>query len=163
GKDVDSAIAAVEYLVNNHNVDRKRIGLYGGSYGGFYTLMALCTHPGVFAAGVAYVPVTDWAHYNHGYTSRILNLPYEDEEAYKRSSPIYFADGLQDHLLIVDGIEDNNVLVQDTIRLVQRLIELKKDGWDCHLYPVEPHGVRQETSRLDYHKRLVGFFNRYLK
>ncbi|MDH5406904.1 MAG: prolyl oligopeptidase family serine peptidase, partial [Candidatus Aminicenantes bacterium] len=87
GKDVDSAIAAVEYLVNNHNVDRKRIGLYGGSYGGFYTLMALFTHPGVFAAGVAYVPVTDWAHYNHGYTSRILNLPYEDEEAYKRSSP----------------------------------------------------------------------------
>jgi len=163
GKDVDSAVAAVEYLVNNHNVDRKQIGLYGGSYGGFYTLMALFTHPGVFAAGVARVPVTDWAHYNHGYTSRILNLPYEDEEAYKRSSPIYFADGLQDHLLIVDGIEDNNVLVQDTIRLVQRLIELKKDGWDCQLYPIEPHGLRQETSRLDYYKRMTRFFDQYLK
>jgi len=163
GKDVDSAVAAVEYLVNNHNVDRKRIGLYGGSYGGFYTLMSLFTHPGVFAAGVARVPVTDWAHYNHGYTSRILNLPYEDEEAYKRSSPIYFADGLQDHLLIVDGIEDNNVLVQDSVRLVQRLIELKKDGWSYQPYPIEPHGFRQETSRLDYNKRLIRFFDQYLK
>jgi dipeptidyl aminopeptidase/acylaminoacyl peptidase len=163
GKDVDSALAAVEYLVKNHNVDRERIGLYGASYGGFYTLMALFTHPGVFAAGVAMVPVTDWAHYGHGYTSRILNLPYEDEEAYKRSSPIYFADGLKDHLLIVDGIEDGNVLVQDTMRLVQRLIELRKDGWDCHLYPTEGHGVIQESSRLDYFKRLTRFFDQYLK
>lgn len=163
GKDVDSALAAVEYLVKNHNVDRKRIGIYGASYGGFFTLMALFTHPGVFTAGVAMVPVTDWAHYNHGYTSRILNLPYEDEEAYKRSSPIYFADGLQDHLLIVDGIEDGNVLVQDTMRLVQRLIELEKDGWDYHLYPTDGHGVGKESSRLDYYKRLTRFLDRYLK
>jgi dipeptidyl aminopeptidase/acylaminoacyl peptidase len=162
GKDVDSALAAVQYLTKNHNVDPKRIGLYGASYGGFFTLMALFTHPGVFAAGVATYPVTDWAHYGHGYTSSILNLPYEDEEAYKRSSPIYLANGLQDHLLIVHGIEDSNVYVQDTMRLVQRLIELKKADWDYQVYPTENHGF-QETSRLDYLHRLIQFFGQHLK
>jgi dipeptidyl aminopeptidase/acylaminoacyl peptidase len=162
-KDIASALAAVDYLVEKHNVDRKRIGIFGESYGGFYTLMSLFKHPGIFAAGIAQVPVTDWAHYNHGYSSRILNLPYEDEEAYLKSSPIYFADGLQDALLIVDGMEDSNVLVQDTMRLVQRLIELRKDNWYYHIYPTEGHGLRQESGRLDFYKRLTEFFNRYLK
>ena len=162
GKDVDSALAAVDYLASEHAVDRKKVGLYGASYGGFFTLMALFQHPGAFAAGVAVVPVTDWAHYNHGYTARILNLPFEDEEAYERSSPIYFADGLQDRLLLVDGLEDDNVLVQDTLRLSQRLIELEKDTWDMHIYPIEPHGFRQESSRLDYLRRLTRFFETHL-
>jgi dipeptidyl aminopeptidase/acylaminoacyl peptidase len=163
GKDVDSALAAVKYLVREHQIDPGRIGLYGASYGGFYTLMALFTHPGIFAAGIAMVPVTDWAHYDHGYTSRILNLPYDDEEAYKRSSPIYFAEGLRDNLLMVAGIEDGNVLVQDTLRLVQRLIELKKGGWDCHLYPTEGHGVGQESGRYDFYRRTAEFFDRHLR
>ncbi|EIM77582.1 dipeptidyl-peptidase IV [Nitritalea halalkaliphila LW7] len=69
-----------------------KIGIYGGSYGGFITLMALFTAADTFTAGAALRSVTDWAHYNHGYTANILNEPADDPIAYRRSSPIYFAE-----------------------------------------------------------------------
>ena len=113
----------------------KRIGVYGGSYGGFITLMAMFTTPDVFAAGAALRPVTDWAHYNHGYTSNILNVPQKDAEAYRKSSPIYFAEGLKGALLICHGMVDTNVHFQDSVRLAQRLIELRKENWELRAVP----------------------------
>ncbi len=163
GRDIDSAVAAAKWLASTQGVDARRIGIYGGSYGGFFTLMALFKHPGVFAAGAALYPVTDWAHYNHPYTSNILNLPYEDDEAFRRSSPIYFADGLKDRLLILHGMFDRNVHYQDTVRLVQRLIELKKTGWELATLPVEDHGWRNEFSRLDSNRRIFDLFEEVLK
>src|SRR2546422_10357277 len=105
--------------------------------------MAMFTRPGVFAAGAALRPVTDWAHYNHPYTARILNEPQTDSVAYQQSSPIYFAEGLKGRLLICHGMVDDNVHFQDTARLVQRLIELGKEGRDVAMYPAEPHGFRR--------------------
>jgi len=163
GRDVDSAVVAAKWLVETQNIDARRIGIYGGSYGGFFTLMALFKHPGVFAAGAALYPVTDWAHYNHPYTSNILNAPFEDEEAYKRSSPIYYASGLADRLLILHGVEDRNVHYQDSVRLAQRLIELKKTGWEFHSLPVEDHGWQNEFSRLDSFRRIFDLFENVLK
>ena len=148
----------VKWLSEHHNVDPDRIGVYGGSYGGFMTLMALFRDPDLFACGAALRPVTDWAHYNHGYTSNILNTPNEDPEAYKNSSPIYFADGLQNPLLICHGMVDDNVFFKDTVRLAQRLIELKKDHWNVAMYPVEPHGFRQPSSWLDEYRRILRLF-----
>ncbi len=162
--EIKSVLAAVEVLVEQYDVDRRRIGIFGGSYGGFLTLMALFKHPGVFAAGAVRAPVTDWAHYSHGYTTRILNNPYDDTEAYERSSPIFFAEGFQDHLLIQHGVEDNNVHFQDSVRLAQRLLELKKDNWEIMLYPIEAHSLRgEEYNRLDVMRRRVKLFNRVLK
>lgn len=163
GRDIDSAVSAAKWLAATHGVDPRRIGIYGGSYGGFFTLMALFKHPGVFAAGAALYPVTDWAHYNHPYTSNILNAPYEDDEAYRRSSPIYHAAGLQDRLLILHGMFDRNVHYQDTIRLAQRLIELKKTGWELASMPIEDHGWQNEPSRLDSFRRIFGLFEQVLK
>ncbi len=163
GKDIDSGVAAAKWLVETQGVGARRIGIYGGSYGGFYTLMALFKHPGVFAAGAALYPVTDWAHYNHPYTSNILNLPQDDDEAYRRSSPIYYADKLQDRLLILHGMFDRNVHYQDSVRLAQRLIELKKTGWEFHSMPIEDHGWREETSRLDSNRRIFALFEEVLK
>ncbi|MDT5294278.1 MAG: hypothetical protein QOJ76_1158, partial [Acidobacteriota bacterium] len=91
GKDLDDHVDAVRYLVAEHGIDPRRVGLYGGSYGGFITLMAMFTTPDIFAAGAALRPVTDWAHYNHPYTANILNEPQDDPVAYRQSSPIYFA------------------------------------------------------------------------
>jgi dipeptidyl aminopeptidase/acylaminoacyl peptidase len=162
--EIKSGLAAVEYLVTKERVDRRRIGLFGGSYGGFYTLMAMFKHPGVFAAGAVRAPVTDWAHYNPTYTTRILNAPYADHEAYARSSPIYFAEGLQDHLLIQHGMLDDNVHFQDSVRLVQRLLELKKDNWEFIAYPIEAHSLNlEEYNRLDVMRRRVKLFNSVLK
>jgi dipeptidyl aminopeptidase/acylaminoacyl peptidase len=137
--------------------------VYGGSYGGFITLMAMFTSPKTFAAGAALRPVTDWAHYNHSYTSNILNEPQSDPEAYRRSSPIYFADRLEGALLILHGMVDVNVHFQDSVRLVQRLIELRKENWEFQAYPVEDHAFEQETSWADEYKRVLKLFDLHLR
>jgi dipeptidyl aminopeptidase/acylaminoacyl peptidase len=163
GTDLDDIVDGAKWLVQTQKVNAKRIGLYGGSYGGFITLMAMFTQPDLFAAGAALRPVTDWAHYNHGYTSNILNEPQNDAEAYRQSSPIYFADRLKGALLICHGMVDTNVHFQDTVRLVQRLIELRKENWELAVFPVEDHGFEQETSWADEYKRILKLFETNLK
>jgi dipeptidyl aminopeptidase/acylaminoacyl peptidase len=153
----------IDYLVAEHGVDRERIGVYGGSYGGFVTFMAMFRRPELFAAGAALRPVTDWAHYNHGYTSNILNTPELDPEAYERSSPIEFAEGLEKPLLICTGMLDDNVLFQDSVRLVQRLIELGKEDWELAVYPAEAHGFVEPSSWLDEYRRVLKLFETHLK
>ncbi len=163
GKDLDDIVDAAKYAVAQHGADPKKLGLYGGSYGGFITLMALFTQPDVFAAGAALRPVTDWATYNHGYTSDILNTPQADPEAYRRSSPIFFAEGLKGALLICHGMVDTNVEFQDTVRLMQRLIELRKENWSVAPYPVEDHAFVQASSWADEYKRILKLFETNLK
>ena len=163
GHDLNDVVDGAKFLVQTEKVDPKRIGVYGGSYGGFITLMAMFTTPDVFAAGAALRPVTDWSHYNHGYTSNILNVPQLDPEAYRKSSPIFFAEGLKGHLLILHGMVDTNVFFQDSVRLVQRLIELRKENWEIAPYPVENHGFTEETSWADEYKRILRLFEETLR
>ena len=153
----------VAWLVAHKSVDPKRVGVYGGSYGGFMTYMALFREPDLFAAGAALRPVSDWTYYNDEYTSNILNRPEEDPEAYTKSSPIEYVAGLQKPLLICDGMLDDNVFFQDNVRLVQRLIELKKEDFEIAIYPVESHGFVQPTSWLDEYRRIFKLFERTLK
>ncbi|QQL51583.1 S9 family peptidase [Mucilaginibacter ginkgonis] len=163
GKDLTDQVDGVKLLVDKYGVNPAHVGLYGGSYGGFITLMAMFTTPDVFAAGAGLRSVTDWAHYNHGYTDNILNEPYLDENAYKASSPIYFANGLKGKLLMCHGMVDQNVNFQDIIRLTQRLIELHKDNWSLAPYPVEDHGFVQPSSWTDEYKRILNMFDETLK
>ncbi len=162
GKDLDDHVDAAKFLVSQKGIDPERIGMYGGSYGGFMTLMALFTKPDIFKAGAALRPVTDWAHYNHGYTSNILNEPFTDSIAYARSSPINFASGLKNHLLICHGMVDVNVHFQDAVRLTQRLIELGKDNWELAPYPMEDHGFVEPSSWTDEYKRILKLFDNTL-
>jgi dipeptidyl aminopeptidase/acylaminoacyl peptidase len=162
GKDLDDEVDAAHYLVHNLGIDSTRIGIYGGSYGGFMTLMAMFTQPDVFKAGAALRSVTDWAHYEHEYTTAILNEPFTDSIAYVRSSPINFAAGLKNHLLICHGMIDVNVHFQDDVRLVQRLIELGKDNWEFAVYPVEDHGFIEASSWTDEYKRILKLFDENL-
>lgn len=162
GKDLTDHVDAVKLLVEKYGVNPKNVGMYGGSYGGFMTLMALFTEPNVFASGAALRSVTDWAHYNHGYTSNILNEPYNDEKAYKASSPIYFANGLKGHLLMCHGMVDQNVNFQDIVRLSQRLIELHKQNWELAVFPVEDHGFVEPSSWADEYGRIYKLFEETL-
>ena len=162
GKDLSDHLDGKKYLVENLGIDNDRVGIYGGSYGGFITLMALLTEPGEFKAGAALRSVTDWAHYNHGYTSNILNFPETDPEAYKKSSPIYFANNLQDKLLMLHGMVDDNVQFQDVVRLSQRFIELGKKDWDLAVFPVEAHGFTETYSWVDEYRRILNLFNKNL-
>lgn len=161
--EVEDLIDVVKWAGENTHVDTNRMGTYGGSYGGFLTFMALFNEPGLFKAGSALRPVSDWAHYNTGYTSNILNLPDDDPIAYRRSSPIYFTEGLEDALLINSPMVDDNVFFQDSVRVVQRLIEHEKEDFETAIFPVEPHGFRQPSSWLDEYRRIFKLFEENLK
>ncbi|HZP65800.1 MAG TPA: LpqB family beta-propeller domain-containing protein [Rudaea sp.] len=161
--ELEDLLDGKQWLVKNWNVDPKRVGIYGGSYGGFMTLMALFRAPGEFAAGAALRPVTDWTQYNDDYTSDILNRPQIDAIAYRRSSPLEFAEGLKDPLLICHGVIDDNVLFEDSMRLYERLIELHKDDFTISPYPLDRHGFTNADSWLDEYKRIYRLFETHLK
>lgn len=159
GKDLSDHIDGKKYLIDNLGIDADRVGIYGGSYGGFITLMGMLTTPGEFASGAALRSVTDWAHYNHGYTGNILNFPETDPDAYKKSSPIYYADNLKGNLVMLHGMVDDNVEYKDIVRLSQRFIELEKKNWNLASFPVEAHGFKETYSWIDEYSRILNLFN----
>jgi len=161
--ELEDLVDGTHWLEQYHSVDANRIGVYGGSYGGFMTLIAMFRAPEVFKAGAALRPVTDWTQYNHEYTSNILNDPAVDPIAYERSSPIEFADGLKGHLLIAHGMIDDNVLFEDSARLYQKLVELHKDNFEIAPYPMERHSFVHADSWLDEYKRIYRLFEANLK
>jgi len=160
GRDLQDEVDASRYLGAKFGIPPERVGIYGGSYGGFMTLMAMFTEPKHFGAGAALRAVTDWSHYNHWYTMRILNLPDKDTVAYHQSSPIYFAQGLQGPLLMCHGMVDTNVEFEDIVRLTERLIELGKTNWQLAPYPVENHGFVRPSSWTDEYTRVFALFQR---
>jgi len=162
-RDLMDYIDGKTYLVNQLGIDSNRIGIYGGSYGGFITLMGMLKTPGTFACGAALRSVTDWQHYNHEYTSNILNYPGTDPKAYKQSSPIYFADGLNGPLLMLHGMQDDNVQFQDIVRLNQRFIELGKTNYQLAVFPTEAHGFKSTVAWTEEYRRILELFETYLK
>ncbi|GAB3372256.1 S9 family peptidase [Lysobacter rhizosphaerae] len=161
--ELEDYLDGLDWLVANKQGDKDRAGIYGGSYGGFMTFMALFRAPGTFKAGAALRPVSDWSQYNHEYTSNILNTPELDPEAYRVSSPIEYADKLQDHLLIAHGMIDDNVFFKDSVMLSQRLIELHKDKWEIAPYPMERHTFAHPDAWYDEYRRIYELFERTLK
>ncbi|MGB9107331.1 MAG: prolyl oligopeptidase family serine peptidase [Telluria sp.] len=161
--ELEDYLDGVNWMVANQQGDVNNVGVYGGSYGGFMTFMALLRAPDVFKSGAALRPVTDWTSYNHEYTANILNTPDVDPEAYKVSSPIEYAQNLRGNLLIAHGMVDDNVFFQDSVRMAQRLIELKKDHWELAPYPMERHSFVQPESWYDEYRRIDQLFERTLK
>jgi dipeptidyl aminopeptidase/acylaminoacyl peptidase len=124
--------------------------------------MMMFRRPNLFAAGAALRPVADWANYNRGYTSAILNTPNVDPMAYRRSSPIYYVQNLKHPLLIEQGVEDNNVFFQDTVYTVERLIELKKRNFETAFFPMESHGFEKPAAWLHEYRRIQKLFSTYV-
>ena len=146
--ELEDYLDGLDWLVANKQGDRDRAGIYGGSYGGFMTFMALFREPGKFKAGAALRPVVRLDPVQPRIHRNILNTPELDPEAYKASSPIEYAAGLQDHLLIAHGMIDDNVFFRDSVVLTQKLIELHKDNWEIAPYPLERHGFTRADAWL---------------
>ncbi len=144
--DADEAVAAHTYLASLPYVRKDRIGIWGWSYGGYLTCMTLMTKPGVFDTGVSVAPVTDWKDYNEWYTRRRLGLVKDDKAIFEKTSPVTYAGGLQDNLLLVCGVVDDNVLFQDTEHMVQALIDHDRYFYQL-TYPRDDHGIGKDTSR----------------
>jgi len=167
GKDYDDHLDAIDYMVKNYAVNPAKVGVYGGSYGGFMAEMLAFRAPDKIAAAAALRPVADWKNYyasSPGYTAQRLGFPDKNPEAYKRSSPISYADGLKTHLLILHGLSDDNVHVQDSMQLVEKLVRLGKTPYfETMFYPSENHGFVRPESWTDEYERILAFFEKYLK
>ncbi len=165
--EVSDFISGIKHLEKQGIIDRNKVGIYGGSYGGFVTLMAAFRHPEYFKAAVSLRAVSNWKNYFYGnwwYTMARLGNYYDNnvDEYYKISSPITYADNLQIPLLITHGILDDNVFFQDMVQLTQKLIERKKD-FEVMFYPREYHSFHIQSSWLDQYKRIVKFFDKNIK
>ncbi|MET0753056.1 MAG: alpha/beta fold hydrolase, partial [Pyrinomonadaceae bacterium] len=167
GKDYEDHLDAIDFMTTNYAVDAKKIGVYGGSYGGFMAEMLVMRAPEKIAAAAALRPVADWKNYFYsspGYTVERLGFPDKNAEAYKRSSPITYADKLQKPLLILHGLVDDNVPAQDSMQLVEKLIRLEKTPYfEAMFYPSESHGFTRPTSWTDEYGRILTFFEKHLK
>ncbi len=167
GKDYDDHIDSIDYMVKNYNVNPAKVGVYGGSYGGFMAGMLAMRAPDKIAAAAALRPVFDWKNYyaaSPSYTAQRLGFPDKNPDAYKRSSPITYADKLERPLLILHGMSDDNVHVQDSIQMMEKLIRLGKTQYfETMLYPSENHGFVRPESWTDEYERILGFFEKHLK
>ncbi len=160
-RELSDQLDGVRHLVSLGFVDPERIGIYGWSYGGFMTLYAMLHAPDIFRAGIAGAPVTDWRNYDTIYTERYLGLPSENEEGYRLSSPVHFADRLKGQLLLVHNFQDDNVLFQHTLRMGD---ELQKAGkpFELMIYPQKTHGV-VGPARRHMLETTTAFLERHLK
>jgi dipeptidyl aminopeptidase/acylaminoacyl peptidase len=164
GKDLQDELDGIDYLNSLGYIDTSRVGIYGGSYGGFLALMGMfCSQK--YACGAALRAVTSWENYydhNPWYTEARLGKPEDHPDAYKISSPITYADSLKKPLLILHGVEDDNVFFQDAVQLIAKLQKAKKK-FEVMMYPDESHSFTQPESWYDEYSRIEEFFNRNLK
>ncbi len=155
-------MAAIDQVLATHpQLDPKRLGWQGWSWGGTFTLYAL-THSDRFRAGVEGGPVTDWRNYDSIYTERYLGLPSENADLYKKFSVVNDAANLHGHLLMVHGTGDDNVHVANTIQFIQQLVDLDKP-YDLQLYPNVTHSLGGYAEHLHFYQRALQQWETYLK
>ena len=160
--ELDDQLAGVAYLKTLPYVDPERIGIWGWSYGGFMTCYALTNAPGVFKAGAAVAPVTDWHFYDSIYTERYLKLPAENEAGYRDSSPVNQAEKLGAALLLVHGSGDDNVHWSNTLSFVDRLYKAGK-AYDLQVYPNLKHPIDSKAAHIHLYRRIAEHFERTLR
>jgi len=154
-------LSGVRYLKSLSYVDPDRIGVYGGSYGGYMALTCMNKAPEHFAAGIAYAPVTDWRLYDTIYTERYMGLPEDNPEGYRESAPLDSASGLRGQLLICHGAMDNNVHLQNTIMMIDEYIKAGK-LFELMVYPRVRHGIRVSEQKYHFHRLKTDFLERHL-
>lgn len=162
GADWEDEVEAAKWLVEKGYADKEKIGIYGGSYGGFLTLMGMFKSPDVFKAGAGLRSVANWELYNRWYCEQRLGSLPGNKKIYEKCSPITYADGLKNHLLILHGMVDSNVLFQDIVQLSDKLIKLNKK-FDVMYYPRENHSFTEPENWLHEYEEIEAHFNKYLK
>ncbi len=152
---IDAALAKYPQL------DAKRMGWWGWSWGGTFTLYAM-THTDRFKVGMAVAPVTDWRDYDSIYTERYLGLPAEDADGYRNFSPVNVAAHLKGRLLLAHGTGDDNVHIENTVQFVQKLIEAGIP-YDLQIFPRKTHSIAGPDVQTELYNRILAQFEEYLK
>lgn len=155
-------MVGVDWLRSQDFVDPDRIGIFGWSYGGYMSLMALAQYPGEFAAGVSVAPVTDWTLYDTHYTERYMGKPQDQAEAYESGDVLNYTDEMTDPLLLIHGMADDNVLFTHSTRLMHEL-QARALPFELMTYPGEKHAIAGEGPRLHVYRTITDFFDRHLE
>ena len=159
--EVEDQIQAAKQLGDLDYIDASRIGIWGWSYGGFMSSNALFKGNDVFKMAIAVAPVTSWRFYDSIYTERYMTTPQENPNGYDENSPINHVDKLEGDFLLVHGTGDDNVHVQNTMRMVEALIQADKQ-FDWMLYPDKNHGIYGGNTRLHLYKKMTNFIHKTL-
>lgn len=160
--EVEDQIAAAKKLAERSYIDRENIGIWGWSYGGFMSTNCILKGNDIFSAAIAVAPVTSWRFYDTVYTERYMQTPQENASGYDENSPINYADKLEGKYLIVHGSGDDNVHQQNTMRMVNALIEANKD-FEQAIYPDRTHGIyRGKNTRLHLYRKMTSFIQESL-
>lgn len=164
--ETEDIIDGLSYLSDKYPaVNREKVGIYGGSYGGFMSLYAVSTEPEHFHAAAALRAVTNWENYyraNPWYTLPRLGSPEKDSLNYARSSPLTYVDKLDRPVLILHGLIDNNVPFRDAAQYIEKLIETGNENFDFMMYPSERHAFTKPESWYDEYSRIYRFFQKEL-
>ena len=151
----DQAWAAI-YLTHLPYAIKNRIGMWGWSYGGYMSSLAITKHPNTFKAAVAIAPVTNWRYYDNIYTERYLQKPQDNPVGYDDNSPINFVDDLAGKYLLIHGMSDDNVHFQNAVEMIDAL-EKKNKQFDLMIYPNKNHGIGGGNTRLNLYTKVTDF------
>jgi len=160
--ELEDQLAGVKYLKSFPYVDGSRMGIWGWSYGGTITLEAMCNAPGVFKAGVAVAPVSDWRLYDTTYTERYMGRPQDNPEGYKNSSPVNQAARLNGELMLAHGTGDDNVHFANTSEMINELIFAGSYPADLMILPGRGHSMSDWQARIQLYQRITDFLMRNL-
>ncbi len=155
-------IAAAQYVGSLNYVDNKNIAIWGWSFGGYMTLMTMTSSKGIYKAGVAIAPVTDWKFYDTIYTERYMRTPQENFEGYEKTSPLAHAAQLDGRLLLVSGTADDNVHFQNSLQFSEALVQANKQ-FDMQFYTNRDHSIYGCNTRLHLYTKVIDFLDRNLK
>ncbi len=160
--ETEDQVRGAQWLGKRKGIDGSRLAISGWSYGGFMAAYAMTKSPGTFAAGIAGAPVTDWRLYDTIYTERYMDLPSENAAGYDASAPTGAAKDMRGALLLAHGLLDDNVHLQNTVRLTDALIHAGADFEEA-VYPGSAHGLSGVDAQVDFHRRVLDFLRRRLR
>lgn len=154
-------LESAKYLGSLPYVDAGKIGIWGWSYGGFISSGCMVKGDGIFNTAVAVAPVTNWRYYDNIYTERFMRTPQENKDGYDNNSPLFFADKLKGNLLLIHGTADDNVHVQNTLELSERLVQANKE-FDMMLYTNRNHSIYGGNTRIHLFNKIESYFREHL-
>lgn len=154
--ETEDQIEAARYLGSLEYVDASRIGIWGWSYGGFMSTNCLLKGNEVFKTAIAVAPVTNWRYYDTIYTERYMKTPQENPSGYDDNSPIFFAAQLKGNYLLIHGSADDNVHVQNSMALIEALVQQNKD-FEWLIYPDKNHGIYGGKTRLQLYTKMTNY------
>lgn len=159
--ELEDYIETAKYLGKQPYVNTARIGMYGWSYGGYMSSLALTKGADYYAMAIAVAPVTNWRFYDTIYTERFMRTPQENPKGYDHNSPIHFVDKMKGAYLLVHGSADDNVHLQNTIEMTEALIKANKQ-FDQYIYPDRNHAIYGENARLHLFSKITDFIKKNL-